>query len=197
MRFYNKILLLSVSIIASVNSIAQSRIQELTATQFKQSILINFIITSGSSCSGYQIQRSKDSVNFEILYDYSAVCGELTKPQLISFTDDSPLKNTINYYRVFIPPSDYSNIKSVVFSDISEKGYLLYTNPVSQNLIILGNSKNGKLKIYNQTGNIVNESISNEDGLFNEDPSSWPKGLYYFAIETNIGMNVGGKFIIE
>lgn len=197
MGFYNKIVFFSISFLASVNSIAQSRVQELTAVQYKQNVLISFIITSGNSCTGYQIQRSNDSFNFEIVYDYSAICGELTKPQSISFTDDRPLKNSVNYYRIFIPPADYSKITSVVFSDISEKGYLLYSNPITQNLVLLCNSANGKLKIYNQTGNLIKEFISNEDGLFNEDLSSWPKGLFYFIIETNVGKNVGGKFIKE
>ncbi|MBC7696447.1 MAG: T9SS type A sorting domain-containing protein [Burkholderiales bacterium] len=157
-------------------------------------MLISFIITPGSSCTGYQIQRSSDSVNFEILYDYNAICGDLTKPQNIFFTDEKPLKNSFNYYRIFIPPQDYSNITSVIFNDISENGYLLYNNPISETLLLLGNSK-GALQIYNQNGKLLNTFFSNEEGLFKEESISWPAGLFYFKIETNIGKNIGGKFI--
>lgn len=197
MLFYNRILLFIISFIASVACLAQSRVQQFTATQYKQSILLNFVITPGNSCTGYQIQQSGDSLNFNILYDFSGICGELTKPQSFSFTDETPLKNSVNYYRILIMPTDYSTITSVVFSDISEKGYLLYSNPITQNLKLLCNSANGKLKIYNQTGNMVKEFIADEKSLFNEDLSSWPQGLYYFTIETNIGNNVRGKFLKE
>ena len=96
---------------------------------------------------------------------------------------------------MLIPPADYSKIVSVFFSDISENGYLLYSNPVSQNLKILSNSTGGKLKIYNQLGHLVKEFIANEAGLFNEDISAFAGGLFYFEIEITVGKNLRGKFI--
>ena len=177
------------------NYFGQSRVQNLSAIQFKQSILINFIISSGNDCAGYQIQRSTDSVNFDILYDYSGICGNQPEAQPISFTDEVPVKNAINYYRVLIPPADYSRITSVIFSDISEKGYLLYSNPVIQNLVILSNSSKGKLTLYNQTGNFINEYTPNENGLYIEDLSSLQSGIYYFIIQSNVGKNINGKIL--
>ncbi|MES2763439.1 MAG: T9SS type A sorting domain-containing protein [Bacteroidota bacterium] len=173
---------------------SQSRIQQLQATQYKQSVLINYVITQGNSCSGYQIQRSTDSVNFETIYDYSGVCGELTKSQEISFTDEHPYKNSVNYYRVLIPPADHSKITSVLYSPISEKGYVLYDNPVSDYLILRSITKS-KLKIYNQTGHLVREIISSEDASYKEDVSFLDNGLYYFLIVPATGQSVFGKFI--
>ena len=197
MAFCNKILLVAICFLACHSSFAQSRVQQLSAAQYKQNILISFIISRGNACSGYQIQRSSDSINFDVIYDYRGICGELTNPQNISYTDETPLKNAVNYYRVMIPPADYSIIVSVIFSDISEKGYLLYSNPVTQTLQILSSSSNGKLKIYNQRGSFVKEYFPNANGLYREDVSSFTAGLFYFVIENNVGKNSSGKFIKE
>lgn len=191
----NKIFLLPFLILNTLNSYAQSRVQNLSATHYKQNILISFIITSGNDCTGYQIQRSIDSLNFDLLYDYSGICGNQPQAQSISFTDEVPVKNAINYYRVLIPPSDYSRITSVVYTDISEKGYLLYSNPVVQKLSLLSISEKTKLTIYNQTGCLVKEYSPDENGLYIEDLSTLPNGLFYFIIQSNIGKNISGKFI--
>lgn len=173
---------------------SQSRAQELKVIQYKQSVVVNYIITAGSSCSGYQIQRSTDTTNFETIYDYSGICGELAKSQTITFTDENPKKNAINYYRVFIPPTDYSKITSVIYNDISEKGYILYENPIGDLLKMVSLTKS-KLKIFNQTGGLVKEILSNEDGSYSEDTSSLDSGLYYFSIEPATGQSIVGKFI--
>jgi hypothetical protein len=197
MRFWNKIIFCISFVIVNGYSIAQSRIQDLTVIPYTQSILVNFIITAGNACSGYQIQRSKDSLNFHVLYDYSGICGELSKSQSISYNDAYPLKNTKSYYRILIPQDDYSTIVSTVFSDVSEKGYLLFSNPISQNLVLQSNSSQGILSIYNQQGIKINEYKPNDDGLYFEDATRLSNGLYYFLIESFVGQPVSGKFIKE
>jgi len=195
MNFVNKIIVFSFLIVISRYSLAQSRIQELAATQYKQSVILNFIITPGNACSGYKIEHSIDSLNFELLYDFSGICGELTKSQSISYSHETPLKNKRNYYRVLIPPADYSMISSLVFIDISEKGYILYNNPINQNLLLLSSYTNSKLKIYNQFGELVRKFSPNENGLYYEDITALQSGILYFEIEPKIGKTILGKFI--
>lgn len=195
MNFVNKIIVFSFLIVISRYSLAQSRIQELAATQYKQSVILNFIITPGNACSGYKIEHSIDSLNFELLYDFSGICGELTKSQSISYSHETPLKNKRNYYRVLIPPADYSTISSLVFIDISEKGYILYNNPINQNLLLLSSYTNSKLKIYNQFGELVRKFSPNENGLYYEDITALQSGILYFEIEPKIGKTIFGKFI--
>lgn len=176
-------------------SYAQSRIQELIATSFNHNIVINYIISAGNSCAGYQIYRSTDSVNFEIIHDYSGICGETTKRQSVTFKDEQPEKNKKNYYKILIQPSDYSNVVSVFFSDLSENGYLLMQNPVNNKLVVLGNSNVKTLKIYNQTGTFIRSLFPNQEGLFDENISTLDCGMYYFVIENNTTKFLHGKFI--
>ena len=196
MKLYIKILLFTIVVFINHSVlIAQSRVQELTSTQYKKSIFLNFIITSGSTCSGYQIQHSLDSINFELLFDYYGICGEQTKSQSFSFIDENPVKNAKNYYRVFIPPNDYSKINAITYFDLSDNGYLLFNNPVNDNLTIMSSNTNSLLKIFNQTGSLVKAIYPNENGLYNEDVSSLESGLYLFFIESNQGKNITGKFL--
>jgi hypothetical protein len=175
--------------------LAQSRIQELSATPFNQNIVINYLISAGNSCAGYQIYRSTDSVNFDLIHDYAGICGETTKSQSITFKDEQPEKNKNNYYKVLVQPLDYSNVVSVFFSDLSEKGYLLVQNPVYDKLVVLTSLNSKTLKIYSQNGVFIKSLSPNQESQFEENISNLDNGLYYFIIENNTSNILRGKFI--
>ncbi len=197
MSLYLKIVFYTVLYTGALNTYAQSRIQALTATQYNQNVIISYLISAGNTCSGYQILKSNDSLNFNVIYDYAGICGESSKAQNITFSDEYPEKNKKNYYKILIQPSDYSDAISVFFVDFSEQGYLLMQNPITTNLSILSNSDSSILKIYNQTGNLIQSLTPNEKGLYQEDISSLGSGIYYFAIENAKGKPLHGKFIKE
>lgn len=197
MNLYFIIVFYIVIYTGALNSYAQSRIQELTATQYNQNVVISYFISAGNTCSGYQILKSNDSLNFNVVYDYAGICGESSKAQNITFSDESPEKNKKNYYKVLIQPSDYSDVISIFFVDFSEKGYILMQNPITNNLSILSNSNSSVLKIYNQTGNLIQSHTPNQQGLYQEDVSSLGCGMYYFMIENAKGKPLQGKFIKE
>ena len=183
--------------LGTLNTYSQSRVQELTATQYNQNIVINYLISAGNTCSGYQILKSNDSLNFSVIYDYAGICGESSKAQNIIFNDERPEKNKKNYYKILIQPSDYSPVISLFYTDFSEKGYILMQNPVTNNLSILSNSNSAILKIYNQVGNLTLSLNPNEQGLYQEDITALANGIYYFVIETSKGNPLRGKFIKE
>ena len=190
-----RILVIAGIVLFHLISYGQSRVQQLTSSQYKKTIFIDFVITAGNTCSGYQIQHSIDSINFNAIYDYFGICGEQSKAQSFSYTDENPIKNNVNYYRVFIPPNDFSEINRVNYYDLSEKGYLIFNNPMNQYLNILTTNYNGIMKIYNQTGGLMKSISANENGLFYEDLSSFESGLYLFFIESDLGKNITGKFL--
>ena len=87
MKMFYKIFCFNILLLGTVYSYAQSRILELSATPFNQNVVINYLISAGNSCAGYQIYRSTDSVNFDLIHDYSGICGETTKTQSVTFKD--------------------------------------------------------------------------------------------------------------
>jgi hypothetical protein len=180
-----------------LKSNSQTRIQELSAVQYNQNVIISYLISAGNSCAGYQILKSNDSLNFDVIFDYAGICGESTKSQNITYSDESPQKNKKNYYKVLIQPSDYSNVISVFYTDLAEKGYLLMQNPITQNLSLVSDLNSGDLKIYNQMGTLTLSVSPNEQGLYHKDISWLENGIYYFILENAKGKLLHGKFIKE
>jgi hypothetical protein len=54
-----------------LKSNSQTRIQELSAVQYNQNVIISYLISAGNSCAGYQILKSNDSLNFDVIFDYA------------------------------------------------------------------------------------------------------------------------------
>jgi hypothetical protein len=188
------ILYLIFFICVKYNVKSQSRVKNLKLIQFKESIYIDFTITKGNSCLGFTIQQSNDSINFSTIYEFIGICGELTKEQDISYTYDNPSKNIKNYYRVFIPPADYSEIKSIDVTSISIEGYLLYDNPFA-NLLKIKTIKNSTILIFNSKGEKLIEYSADIDGMINQDISFLDNGLYMFLIKHSNNTYLNGKFI--
>lgn len=181
-------LLVLLSLFVGFNiSYAQSRIQNLTATRYKETIQLSFNISAGTSCSGYQIYHSTDSINFNLLHDYVGVCGEITKPQTILFEHTNPIKNSKNYYKILIAPNDFSAIASALFIDFSNNDFVVSPNPISStfDLHINNNSTQNTLKIYNEKGELVFEKIDISDSLYKGDLSFLTKGIYVFKISSS------------
>lgn len=173
---------------------SQSRVKNLTLIQFKEFVYIDFTISKGNSCTGYKIQQSSDSTNFNTIYEFIGVCGELTKDQNISYTHNNPSKNIKNYYRIFIPPADYSEIKSIDVTSIPIEGYILYANPFT-NLLKIKTVKNSTILIFNSIGEKLIEYSSDNNGLITQDISSIQNGLYFFLIKDENNKYLNGKFI--
>lgn len=195
MKVSYKIIVFLILIICIKNHAkSQSRVKNLTLLQFKEYIYIDFTITKGNTCSGFKILQSNDSINFNTIHEFIGVCGELTKEQNISYTHDNPSKNIKNYYRVFIPPSDYSEIKSIDVTSIPIEGYLIYANPFS-NLLKIKTTKNSTILLFNSKGEKLIEYSSDTNGLITEDISSLENGLYFFLIKDENDKFLKGEFI--
>ncbi len=175
---------------------AQSRIQNLSATRFKQTIQLNFNISAGNSCSGYQIYHSTDSINFSLLYDYNGICGEISKPQAILYEHANPQKNTRNYYKILIEPNDYSSIASALFIDFAENEFVVLPNPMSGNFdMMINNTNNNTLKIYNEKGELVFEKSEIKDGIYHGDLSFLAKGVYIFKLSSSFAKTYQTKVL--
>ena len=171
---------------------AQTRVDNFNLYQYKEQVLLSFEITAGASCSGYEIQHSSDSVYFVSAYNYIGVCGSTNKNQPYSYTHTTAVVNATNYYRVLIPPSDYSSIKSIEIK--SKVGFVVTNNPVKKYLNIFINTGNF-LEVYNGQGHKVADFKASEDGLVDADVSDLSQGIYYFIVYDNQGQIFKNKFL--
>ena len=147
-------------------------------------VYLNWSIIEGSTCNGIQIYRSTDSTNFSQIGEIYGVCGSVSFEQPYDFTDNNPVKNKVNYYRLELGNQGFSQIVSVEIIDIESNGYQIRPHPAnSETKIYFDNNTNREqqLILYNMNGIEVFTSTTKED-FFLLKTSFLQSGLYFFTI---------------
>ncbi|MBA3680301.1 MAG: T9SS type A sorting domain-containing protein [Bacteroidetes bacterium] len=143
--------------IFSLSGFAQ-RISNYKVFLAGKGVAVKFTITKGTSCSGYIIKHSKDSVNFTDVFNYPGICGDTARDESISYFHNDPLFNTDNYYKIELVPVENSVIKKIFVPEILNTSISVYPSPVqtvSDYLTVrIYNTNNTKLSgfIYDQHG---------------------------------------------
>ncbi|MBK7683934.1 MAG: T9SS type A sorting domain-containing protein [Bacteroidetes bacterium] len=182
---YSILLLLFITQFASAQH--NSVLDNFTVNIFSGKVLLNWIITSGSTCNGIQIYRSTDGKPFVEIGSIAGVCGSTSSPKQYDFTDVKPVKNSINCYRLELGGNGTSEVLSLEIIDIAAGGYQIRPNPVSTNAkIYFDNNKKEEHQfvLYNLSGTIVTTIITKED-FFDFNAINLISGLYLFAISND------------
>lgn len=116
-------------ILFSINIIAQ-RISNYKVLLAGSGVLVKFTITKGTSCSGYIIKHSKDSVNFTDVFNYPGVCGDTARDESISYLHSTPQFNTNNYYKIELVPVENSVAKKIFVPELLNTSMSVYPSPV-------------------------------------------------------------------
>ena len=157
-------------------------------------VLLAWTIKSGSVCNGIQIYRStaEDSLNFELIEDIQGVCGDLSSPVAYTFTDENPLQNQVNYYKLLLGGQEFSEVLGVEVLLIPSNSYLLKPHPiVSSSSLYFYNSNNNdvELKVFDDFGSVVYKNQTNSN-RFILDSSMISSGLYYFTLENKSNKSI-------
>ena len=105
-------------------------------------------IKGGIQCSGLQVQRSIDSINFIQVYEFPGVCGSPGADESYVWVDDFPVKNARNYYRLEIGNLGIvSDHKSVFFQYFEGDKLLITPNPCEDCSVRFPNDKREKVQI--------------------------------------------------
>ena len=175
-------------------SFGQSILSDFDIDLNQGKVLLAWTIKSGNICNGIEIYRStfNDSVGFAIIEEIQGVCGDLSAPVAYTFTDQSPVLNTVNYYKLHLGGQEYSQVLNVEVVQIPSNSYLLRPNPIygtSDLLFENANNENIELKIYDDFGSIIYKEQTNGN-RFILDSNSVSSGLYYFTIENQANKKV-------
>src|ERR1044071_6447520 len=108
---------------------AQTRIYYFNTVSLTDSIRLNFTVSAGPSCAGYQILKGSDSINLYPIYGYPGVCGNVNFNESHAYTDFGPNRLTPNFYQIYIPPNDYSPMKRVDLAT-NFSNLLIFPQPV-------------------------------------------------------------------
>ena len=139
----------------------------------------------------FTIERSKNGMDWE---EISAIDGAGNSSILLSYSaiDTDPYFG-ISYYRLkqtdFEGQFEYSNVRSVKIKKSPSSSVVIYPNPTSNKLTIIGDySELKQMKIFNNLGQDITNFIaiiaSNEQGLIVIDITKLNTGMYYIKTKT-------------
>ena len=194
-----KYLCVSFLIAFGYNANTQTILGDFDIDQSNGKVLLAWTIKSGSVCNGMQIFRSKDSVNFVLIEDIQGVCGDLSSSVSYTYTDQTPILNNYNYYKINFGGLEDSNILGIEVINILSNSYLLKPNPVTGASDLYFENDNQSevvLKVFDDFGDVIyiEETQANK---FILDSTSFSSGMYYFSLENKTTRNViNGKAVI-
>lgn len=163
-------------------------------------VYLSWSIRAGSTCNGISILRSGDGIDFKEIGNIAGVCGSSSSEENYNFTDINPQKNAVNYYRLELGFSNFSQIISIEVIDIESSGYQVRPNPSADFLTIyFENSKRQEyqFELRNLAGLQVLSSLTKDD-FIKINSSIWASGLYFFTITLPGNLpKVKGKMMVE
>jgi hypothetical protein len=179
------------------------RILNFKIFQVNQAVFLNFILSKGSSCNGFNVLHSTDSVNFKIIHEDPTICGTSNADEAKNWTHANPTINQLNYYKIQLNPGEMSPVNRIFVNQTNKPNIVLFPNPISTDIDLLTIKILGTESlafdgfIYNQFGNYVlkiekQSTLSNSTIKINE----LSNGLY--LIKLTDGYNLySTKFIIQ
>jgi hypothetical protein len=179
------------------------RILNFKIFQVNQAVFLNFILSKGSSCNGFNVLHSTDSVNFKIIHEDPTICGTSNADEAKNWTHANPITNQLNYYKIQLNPGEMSPVNRIFVNQTNKPNIVLFPNPISTDIDLLTIKILGTESlafdgfIYNQFGNYVlkiekQSTLSNSTIKINE----LSNGLY--LIKLTDGYNLySTKFIIQ
>ena len=192
-------------LIVSVFFVTQADAQRITNFNLYgvgASVGLNFTVVKGSTCNGYTVYHSLDSIYFNVVEDYSGICGDTFEDVNNSYTHQNPTPNAFNYYKVQIALGEVSEIRSIYVSPGVNSGLILYPNPVSEvderiNFRALA-SPNSRLvgDIYDCTGKKYGElDVRTMDSQASFSITGLKSGIYFVWL-TDGQLVYSNKFIV-
>ena len=166
-------------------------LDRFSAFEVNETVQIECVISSGSTCNGIDVLRSTDSLTYEIIGNISGVCGSSSDPVTYNFEDPNPVLNAPNYYKLALGGFGFTNVITIIIKDIEEGKLRIAPNPSSAvSQIFFNNPLNQvyRLSIRNLVGESVVRKETRED-LFEVNVSNLNAGYYFIHVsseESNI-----------
>lgn len=185
------------------SSILPVKLTEFKAAKDKSKVLINWSVAQESNIESYQVQRSKDGVNFSALQSIAARNQSAYQPKY-SLTDDKPL-NGVNYYRLLIKENGRVEMSKIITVTMGQK-----SGNISVNYIPGSNKVNLKLigadagvysvSVVSAVGQVVQNISLDHDGTEVNKSISLKGGLskgIYRVVLMNADTRISQAFLVQ
>ena len=162
----------------------ESILSDFSVNKSGNKILLDWTIKAGSTCNGIDVYRSDGVSDFIKIGDIVGVCGNVGYPSSYTFTDNDPLKNQFNFYRLNLGGSQTSEILSIEYIEVGENNYFLKNNIDRVSAILYFTNKNElntTIQLYDLSGKFIKTIQTNSD-FIEISYSDYPKGMLFFKI---------------
>ena len=159
-------------------------VDRFDALGIKGQITLTCVISSGNTCNGIKVFRSKDNIIFEEIGLISGICGSTSSPVLYEFVDEQPLINQTSYYKLEFGSVGFSEVISITLRDLKNDEVRIQPNPAQgKTTIYFSNSSfaTHTLSIMDYNGKSLIE-LSTTNDFFTVDVSQLTTGIYPIAI---------------
>lgn len=158
-------------------------------------IRLSWVITGGNSCNGVIVERSSDGIFFQVLGDIAGICGSPDTDVPYTFTDEAPLTNQVNYYRLGLGGQGYSTPIAVNFVPLNDEGHNLRLDESQKSVTIFFSNPNKDLVdagLFDVFGRAC-FTAQTTGSFINLPLIALPTGIYIFRISTPERI-ISGKF---
>jgi hypothetical protein len=160
---------------------------------------LSWTTASESNNDHFDIERSLDGLNFEVIGKKKGAGNSLTKTEYSFFDQNSP--KGISYYRLkqvdFDQKYTYSEVCSI--TNNGTEGVSFYPNPVRNDLTIdyyIDNSKPSNISVTDVLGKSIQVKTSFTDSKITIDCSDLVDGIYF--VKVTVGTKeVVNKFTVQ
>lgn len=173
-------------------------LRDFFGRQEGNTIVLTWIIKGGNTCQGTRIQRFENDSAFVQIGEYDGICGDASSDEKYEFTDNAPLPNQTNFYRLELGHQGYTNVIQADFYTYTEGGYIILGNPLVEVTTIVFDNPKGEeyeLSLYDINGRIVLQKPTEKTKvkIYNE---GFMNGLYTFVISNEEQAILKGKLLV-
>ncbi|MCB0403094.1 MAG: T9SS type A sorting domain-containing protein [Flavobacteriales bacterium] len=189
-------------LVSSVSASAQETVlSDFNVYEHRGTVYINCTVATGNTCNGIDVMRSTDSLSFIQVGHISGICGSISEPVTYNFTDENPVRNATNFYKLQMGGVGYSHVLSVEIIDTKAFGFQIRPNPANEQVTIFIDNdfeEEHKLEVYSMSGRKM-VSTTSRTNEFKVNTTSFRSGIYFFQVRSAVtnGDVLTGKFLVS
>jgi len=159
-----------------------------------KTVVLHWTLDSGATCNGIVILRATDTTNYMQIGDIPGICGSNTAPVSYTFTDQSPVLNQVNYYKLQFGLTQFSGSRSILVEYLEHDDVLILTDPANSSITFKFNNdakESFSFALYNVNGREVFLRGGILDGEVSVDAAELPAGPYFYRLQNGHRKNTG------
>jgi hypothetical protein len=166
-------------------------------TVLEGGIRIDWTIQGGNTCTGQEVERSTDGVDFVSVHRIDGICGDPAVAVPYAWFDGSPPEFSKVFYRIKLGADGYTSIKWVLFDQLTTSEMRFFPSPMSGTATLVLNIPNSStfdLRIWDASGSLVFERFDIAGASTSVVLPGAARGAFHYRATSN-GRTFTGRFL--